>query len=382
MANYYRGETVTDYFTILDDDSTVVTGAVVSLDVAIDPDGTTFPVTIAEVGNGVYSAQFSADKIGEYYYRLSTTTTDPPQYFEVSVDIEVPVSVSATGTSTSVGGNTLYDIIRYLAEEVGDFREAEATEDGSEDGTSFVSDIDLAGIPANGYAGSSFWIAAPEGPNFWLERRVQSLAETTQTLTLVRPMPARMYAGDVAWMTNLNSRGWPRRSYINATNAVLQSSFPKHLVEDSYTYSPVMDGETWYLSYPERLTHIYRIAAVTTDSWPYELEVPMSYQSTPGYPGWAVDATNSQLVLSGAWIGNVRGRSLKVYGYSREGILSGPADTTQLEMGYLIPEAARKLTLAKRDQKLLSTVSMLENQAMYREASGITQLEPGTIRIR
>ncbi len=383
MTQYYRGETIVDTFTILGADGLPATGVTVSADETIAPDGTSFSLTIDELGDGVYQVSFVAAQYGDYYFRLSTDT-DPVQYFEEDYNVDITsMAIGPGGVSgvSSLYGNTLYDLIRAVAVRVGDFKQLRAT--ASSPSTQWVDAVRLSAIPAGAYKGASLWTVGPNLTtlNFWEETRVKDSSEANKNLTLEPALPTGVTAGDIAWLTNLNSRGFDRQTYIDTINEAIQESFPNHSLPIAETLADRVDLSSPFFTLPTTFTHIYAVEAQgVDDAMPWY--IPFSDQNIPGKSGWSWDYASSQLVLGGYAAQAAGGQLIRVLGYGREGILASPEDSTLLDRSYLVRQAAESLMLQTGDQKKLAIASMHGNDGDEYLVKAVTMFEPNTIRIR
>lgn len=383
MANYYQGETIKDTFSVVDPEGNLVSGASVVVDETIAPDGGTFSVNVTDLGSGMYEASFVAAQYGSYYYRVFVDI-DPAQYFDNNFDVDqvglevVPVTV--VGISSPFG-NTLYDLIRAIATTVGDFRQLIAT--SASPNTQWVDAIRLSAIPANAYKGANLWMVGPNqaSGNFWAESRITASSEAYKNVSLDPSLPVGVSQGDIAWVTNLNSRGHSRDTYIDTINNVVQDAFPNFVTNISAVLDTVVSLDDPSFTVPDQFTHVYALEAQGIEglsAW----FLPQADQNIPGKSGWYYDYASRKLVIGGYAAQAAVGQEVRLLGYGREGILVNPGDTTALNRAYLVRAAAEMLKLGSGDQKMLASASMYKNQADELLVTAVTMFEPNTIRIR
>jgi hypothetical protein len=379
MADWKQGDTVKDYFTVVDEADTLITGATFDVGSTEDPDGDEFDLVITEIGGGVYRVTFLAAKVGTYYYRVDTNNLDPAQMWEETFTVG-PVTLYGAAIGTGAYGNTLGNLIKRVATRVKDFAELEATAQGSEDGTTLFDNLRLAAIPAGSLKGAGICCVYPTTADIYLEeRRVQDSSEENQLLTITPPFSGQVQIGDGFHLTNLQSKGYWRNQYRNAINEVIAAIHPMHLVPVSYDYPDLFYSDDPYVPAPLHLTHIYGVQAET--EWGIA-DIPFSDQNIRGLPGWSVDYSNANILINGSWANTLNEASIRLLGYGRPAELVNFDDYTTVEPGFLVPAAASILKLSTGDQKQLAVASMFENTSMAATLQTITQVQPGTLRIR
>src|SRR5215207_1306343 len=182
MPEYIQGQTAYDYFSALDGTLTPLLGVTWVTTSTIDPDGDVFPLLVTEMGNGVYRVSFEASKIGSYYYRIDSTVISPAQSYEELITI-IPPEIYGSTQGPAAYGNTLDDLFRAVATEVGDFKEVEATAPGTT--ADFPDSKRLATIPAKSLQGAALYIYRPVlSLNYGEDTRIADSSPTGKTLTL------------------------------------------------------------------------------------------------------------------------------------------------------------------------------------------------------
>jgi hypothetical protein len=380
MADYNQGDIVQDYFTITDDNLVPLNGVVLEITVTEDPDGEDFAASWSEIGDGVYKIEFAALKVGEYYYRVEANGLVPPQAWEENFTIG-PLALYGAATGVGAYTNTLADLVKRVAVRLNDFKQATATDNGSVDGTTFVDTVRLAAIPASSLKGAGITIVSPTtSDNYMVERRIADSSEANQTLNITPAFPARSLIGDVAWITNLQSRGHQWDDYKNAINEVIAGAGTFHSVPVDYTYPLSFMYEDPTIPIPLHMTKIYGVQYLGPDGWIYD--VPFSDQNVRHVPGWSIDFASTRVQINGSWGPTLNGAPVRLLGYGRPAELVNATDFTTLNTSYLVPAAASILRQSKGDAKLLSSASMMDNAAIEAMLAGITQNQPGTIQVR
>lgn len=380
MADYNQGDIVQDYFSVVDSDLSPLQGVLFSVDATEDPDGQPFDLTVVEIDNAVYKVVFTAAKVGDYYYRIVSTNITPEQAWEETITIG-PVALYGAATGVGAYTNTLNDLIRRVAVRLGDFRQLTATEQGAADGTTFVDQKRLSAIPASSLKGASITIVSPNtSGNYNIESRVGDSSESTQTLTIYPPFPEAVAIGQIAWVTNLQSKGFWKDDYINAINEVISGSSMFHKMPVDYTYPGTFLASDPSIPVPLHMTHVSGVQYVGPDSMIYT--VPFSDQNVQSVPGWSVDFASGRIIINGSWQSVLNEGTIRLTGYGRPAELVNPTDYTTLNVDYVVPRAASILRQSKGDQKLLSSASMMSNDALDAMLGGITIMAPNTIQVR
>ncbi len=365
---------------MIDANGAFLTGVTIVVGATEDPNGDNFTLTIAEIGGGLYKVEFLASLVGSYYYRVDSVGITPIQSFEETFTIG-PVTLYGAALGTAAYGNTLNDLIKRVATRMGDFLKVVATTGGAGDGTSFPDSLRLSAIPSSSLKGSSLTIVSPTNSlNYLQETRVADSSEGGKVLTLSPAFPYPVLTGNEGWLTNLMSRGFWRNQYIDAINEVVASSHPMHLVPVSYTYPESFSEDDPSIPAPLHLTHVYGVQYYDSEGW--EIDIPYSDQNLRTIPGWSIDAASATVLISGGFRSVMNGMSVRLMGYGRPAELTLPGDFTTLPAAYIVPAAAAILRQAKGDQKQLSSASMLDNRADSFLVTAITQVQPGTIRVR
>ena len=371
------GESITEYFTILDVDGLYVEGAVITVDAAYDPGAGEFAPIISEIGNGLYSATWSADSAGVYTLRLLATLPDPdePQRFEFEHYVAAPVAEVSPFTAPI--GTTLDDLVRGVAMACKDYHDVEATDDAP-DGSSWPDYEELAGKPAKTFKGANlFVLAAADTAN--VGRSVRTVDSVEGTLLLARPLPGAVRVGDTGYLTDLESSGFSRRAYIRSINSTIKSAFPFALRDANWTMTSVLDGAAPWLSVPEELTHISMVSfPLYSDAAP----TIIPFTEYGDGDGWTWDAANDRLQINSPYRDAAHNAYLSIRGYGRWPDLVDGSDVTGVDYEWIVHQTAGMLILSLRDPRRQSEAAMHFNRADALRLKASTAVIPNTIQIR
>lgn len=377
-----EGDTATHYFTLRDDDGAYYGGSVVTVSAAYDPSGNVFAPIIDDLGNGLYRVQWETTTHGVYTLRLNATLTDvgdEDQIFEFE-DRVLPSTQDEETPFTSVVGSTLDDLVRDVALACRDYLDTEAGVDT--DNATWHDDLALAARSPKGFKGASlFIISAASSENIGREVRIRDSVEGAMTVTPV--LPAVIRRGDIAYLTNLESSGFTRQTYVNQINARIWGSFPNCLRPAVWIYREdnggLFDWQYPYLTPPEQFTHLYAVG-YPIDAWgPGELSIPMTDENRAG---WYWDGANDRIVLQGGYANEAHGREVQIRGFGRWGRLENNSDVTGVDHQWLVEMTSGLMIQSLRDARRLSEAAMHVNRADGYLPKAITQVPAGTIRIR
>jgi hypothetical protein len=379
MADFSQGDTVRDYITVVDAGQQPVLGCTFTVVQTIDPDEDDFGLTIVEVGSGVYRVSFVAGKTGTYYWNIITATgPEFPQQFENTFVIS-PLLTFGVAIGVAATGVTLLDLVRMVATELGDFLEVVAT--APSDASTFTDELRLAAISPSVLKGSALTVVAPSTSlNYGLNRRILDSSEDATLLTLKPPLPANISTGDVAWITNLHSRGFWLSQYASAINTVVVESFPGHAVPLSYTYPDVFSGADPAIPLPQQMTHVYAVRA--TNSEGTTQPVPLASWNTLGGPGWSFDASAGTIVIGDPYRCGMEGWQVTILGYGRAATLLNYSDVTTVDPEFIVNKAAASLRWSKGDQKRFPEAANFQSRSDLTMVKSFTMHEPNTIRVR
>lgn len=380
-----EGETVSDYFTIVDVTGAYVTGATVTVDASYDPAGLAFVPTISDLGNGLYRSDWVAGFAGVYTLRLRAVLPSviaEPQYFEFETRVGVTPPAAASPFTTPLG-SSLDDLIRDVALLCRDYYEVFATSD-AQDGASFPDDLSLAARSPKMFMGSSlFVVAAANAENVGREVRVRD--SVNGALVLTPPLPGAIRQGDRAYLTNLESAGFARQTYRSQINSRIRTVFPNALQPARWTFGvddeTLFDATAPYLTPPGEFTHLTSVGYASA-----AYDVPTDYipmAETDDYrAGWYWDAGNDRIVIQGGYQGRINSQAVSISGYGRWGQLDDDNDTTGIDAQWIGEMTAGLMILSLRDARRISEAMAHINRADSYMLKMVTQLRPYTIQIR
>lgn len=375
------GDIVTHYFTVLDDDGVLYSGATVTVDATYDPNGEPFAVEVVDLGGGLYGASWTAASAGISTFRLLVDLSaigDDDQRF--SFETRVAETVVPESPFAAPSGTTLDDLVRGVAMVCRDFYRVRATTDAT-DAQTWPDRNRLAARPAKTFKGASLFVdSAASADNVGVQ--VHVLDSTGAALVLDPPLPAPPRAGDTAYLTNLESTGFTWDQYGEEINAQIRGIFPECVQPAVWTFTDPFDVEFPYLTPPAEFTHIYQVD-YPSGAWAAE-----SYESIPQEheigerDGWWWDDARDRIVLGGNYRPLLGGAYLTIRGFGRWPELVNPSDVTGVSFEWLRYAAAGVLTWSLRDQRRQAEAANNVNRADGLRIKVGTRFPPNTVRIR
>jgi hypothetical protein len=381
MADYKVGDVVRDYVTIVDENMNEISGLTFTVEEALDPEDEAYAVSVTEIGGGTYRVTFTATKVGTYYWRVQTVgMVGAEQAFEASFVID-PFSVYGATIGTAAYGVTLNELIQMCATELGDFKEIEATENGSADGSNFVDTLRLAATDPGELKGASITIVYPEdSANADVERRILDSSEDSTQVTVVPNFPVMVASGSRAWLVNLHSRGWWRTQYRSAINNAIISAFPAHLVPVDYVYPDYFTEDDPIIPAPSYMTHVHSIQASLGDG--SIITVSQSPMNMLRGTGWAADTATASLVFGQYYQYALNGAAIRMMGYGRPAKLTNSDDYTTVDAEWIMNKVAASLRWSKGEQRRFAEAANFQSRADQIYPKIITPMEPNTVAIR
>jgi hypothetical protein len=328
------------------------------------------------MGAGVYKVTFAASKIGSYYYRIDSTTLTPIQSFEELITI-IPPEIHGSTLGPAAYGNTLDDLFRAVATEVGDFKEVIATSSGTQN--DFPDAKRLATIPARSLQGAALYIYGPQiSANLGQDTRIADSSPTGKTLTLDPGFSNNVVEGDIGWITNLNGTGFWRNQYVNAiNNAVLKAKGTRIPID--YDVGIPFDYTSPRVARPDQLITLYEVHAYNEDGVDYT--IPMNDQNRESMYGWYYDYSSSEIVIGYHWASQIDGFTIRLMGGGRPAPMVNGDDYTTVDFEWIVNTAAATLKRGTGDQRELAPASMFDNRADLNILSTLTPLQPNEIAL-
>ena len=381
MADYSQGDVIREYFSVLDTSGLPITGVNFTVEETLDPDGADFTVAVSEVGSGTYKATFLAEKVGTYYWRISTDVIVPEQVFEGTFVVG-PFSIYGAAVGTAAYGVTLGRLVRMVAAQLGDYLQVIATTNGPADGSAMTDELRLSAISPNVLKGAALTIVAPStSPNYMLSRMVAASSEGSTQLTFASPFPSQIVAGTEGVLTNLHSKGFHVSQYVQNINDAILEAYPFHLIPVAYTYPDTFNALDPTIPLPQYMTHIYAVDFYGPNG--DILRMPMSPNNDSWRPGWWVDGPSATINVESIYYRSyVDGWTVRLLGYGRPAELSDWDDFTTVDAEWIRQRAAGALKWAKGDQQGYPIAANLENRAETSVLKIATPMQPGTIRVR
>lgn len=373
------GDTVTNYFTIRDDDGNFFGGAPVTVIDTYDPAGEAFAVLITDLADGLYQAEFQATMPGIYSFRLSADLSevgDDPQLFEFDQRV-LPLVATGETPFMPAFGPSLDELVRDVALLCRDLYDVRCTEDAP-DASHWVDRGALVGRSAKMFKGASLFVtSAASDENVGVETTVVDSVDGV--LTLSPALPSIPRRGDTAYLTNLESAGFPRQTYINQINAHILQAFPNDLRPAIWTFPDRFDAATPYLIPPQEFTHLYDVSWPSFLYSPLEEHMPMTDRNRAG---WYWDWAREAIVIQGGYAAAVHGQPITIRGFGRWEALEHGTEQTGIDRQWLTSITAGDMIISLRDPKRMSEGAMRLNRADGFHVKMAMNLPDGVIRIR
>lgn len=378
--DYEAGDTATHYLTVRDDDGNLYNGAIFTVLDSYDPAGEPFVPDVANLDAGLYRVTWTTAAAGLYTVRLSADLSaidDDNQLFELESQV-LPSTQDAETPFASVLGTSLDDLVRDTAVACRDYLDTKASID-STDGQTWHDDLALAARSPKSFKGASLFVTkSASAENIGREVRIRDSVEGG--LTLTPSLPAVVRREDEGYLTNLDSNGFPRQTYVNQINARIWGSFPNTLRPAVWTFrDPLFSAESPYLVPPPEFTHLSDVAYPAGVWTPTETSIPMTDVNRAG---WYWDQANDRIVIQGGYATEGSGREIRIRGFGRWPKLTSNAEQTGIDAQWLVEMTAGMMIQSLRDAKRLSEAAMHTNRADGYLLKAITQLPANTIRIR
>jgi hypothetical protein len=376
--DYLAGDTVTTYFTLRDDDGNYYGGSTVTVQVAADPAGQAFVPIITDLMNGLYRVVWTTIAAGVYTLRLSAELSnvgDDPQIFEFEARVyEIPVVIPVLESST---GTTLDELVRAVARACKDYLNLLASEDAPDAGT-WKDSLQLAGRSPKMFKGASLFVwSAADPDNIGIETRV--LDSVGGGLTLEPPLASPPRRGDRAYLTNLESQGFTRDTYVETINDHIDFMFPDYLIPAYWAFTDAFNGTSPFITPPMEFTHITSVGYnAAYDSGRVEY-IPAANEYMDGW-GW--DAQEERLVIYGRWRTAANGAYMQIRGFGRCPRLEADDDQTPIDMEFLVQSTSADLIMSLRDARRQAEGAWHANRADALRVKAIRMLPSGTVRIR
>lgn len=382
------GEEVRHYFTVRDDDGAYYSDAAVSVSLAVDPSGQPFVPLVDHLGFGLYRVTYEPSFSGVYSLRLTADLSgigDDPQVFEFE-----DRAIEAVSTPTALlplHGSSLDDLVRAVALLCRDLRMTTCTEDALNPKT--WRSRDLSAVSAKTIKGANLFIlAALLDDLVGVEAYVADSVD--HGLLFSDDLPSAPKRGDRGYLTNLESQGFLRQSYIEAINDQVQNAWPIHLVPAQWTFgvSEVTEAaraealftcNSPYVTPPPEFTHIWGVSYPTPGYEVYETHIPGDDKDRAG---WWWDQPNNRIVIGGNYRHAAEGMPIQLRGYGAAPRLVSNTDQTSVPRKWLTEMTAGALIWSLRDPRRQSEAQNHINRADAWLPELTTMVQPGTVRIR
>jgi hypothetical protein len=376
--DYLAGDTVTTYFTLRDDDGNFYGGSTVTVEIAADPSGASFVPIITDLDNGLYRITWGTATAGVHTLRLSADLVDvgdDPQRFEfeervLAVAVVVPVLVSPIGS-------TLDELVRRVALACKDYLNVMSTED-SVDAQTWMDGLQLSARSPKSFKGASLYVwQATDPDNVGREVRIRDSVDGGLVLTPPLASPPR--TGDRAYVTNLESTGFTRDTYVEQINAHIEDLFPNYTVPAYWSFPDAFSAESPFLTPPVEFTHIASIAYPVPGDPGNLVEIPYAAEYMDG---WRWDEYADRLIIGGRYRDHAHSAFFQIRGFGPHPPLTSADDQTSIDSEFLVQTVAADMIMSLRDPRRQAEGAWHANRADALRVKAIRMLPPGTIRIR
>ena len=374
MAYYVAGDTVSETFTL----PSLATGQ-------------TFTRTASYVNGSsvVWSPTFTEIAGGAYRYSYATTTGSTAGAYEwvgtatngevvtVNFDLEATTGVTVVVSSTATGAltQTLAQLRRRLARELGDYAQLIATANGT---TTTLIDTQRLTTATQDMKGRI--LVPTNGTNSGLQRIVTGFTDSTGTLTFAA-LTAATSTNDTFDVFNKRGKGFAPSDYDAAINDAINDAFPLCLIEQVATISPAFDADAGgELTVPASFVYVHTVEYQDDDGFWHSIPPGGRY----GEYGWSADAAAGELRILGGIGEALDGATVRLTGYGRQGTLSSDGDTCAIPAEWLIYKAAAALCLSAldKDPTYGPRVSVYEQRANGLRTRIRTMRRSGSVMVR
>lgn len=336
----------------------------------------TWNPTIAEVGSGAYTFTYvttTASTTGSWVW-IATASNGETVTWEFDVNATA-ATITITATATAALTQTLAQLRRRCARELGDYDTLTATSNGT---TTTIIDIDHINTATNDMSGQ--WIVPTNGTNNGLKRVVTAFNDSTNTIT-VRAMTAASNSGDTFDVFNKYGRGFKPEQYDSAINDAINDAFPLHMIEQVATISPAFDADSGAeVTVPASFVYVHMVEWQDDDG--YWNEVPWS--AVHARYGWIADSAAGEIRILGTPGADIDGKTIRLTGYGRQGTLSSDSDTCTIPAEWIVAKACASLCLAgiTKDSSYGPKVGIYEKRWMGLRTRIRTMPKTGSQKVR
>lgn len=204
-----------------------ITGETFTVVHALAPDGTSFPVEVAEIGEGTYRIRAETTRewaTGTYYVLVQASSGDR---YDETFDVRRTETPTVVQQAILGRGSSRAEIRRAVAAELGDLVLVTATADGTE--SSIIDTVNLA-RESRHFDGMQVLCTGGDGSNVGRVATVSASSGEYRSITVVPPFPAKVLAGDTFELVNRRGMGWTIDQYHRAINVAIQRAGEEHAV--------------------------------------------------------------------------------------------------------------------------------------------------------
>lgn len=338
MSYWVAGDTVSETFS----SEALATGLTFTRRASyVNNSAVTWNPTITEIGGGAYRYSYattSASTVGAYEWVGDASNGEQ---FTINFDLNASApTVTVTSASSAALTQTLQQLRRRLARELGDYTQLTATANGT---TTTLVDTQRVTTATQDMKGR--WLVPTNGTNNGLVRQVTSFTENTATIGFAA-LTAATATNDTFDLFNKRGKGFLPSDYDNAINDAINDAFPLFQIEQIATIGTAFDYEIPEITVPASFVSVHTVEYEDDDGYWQPVRKATRYG---GY-GWVADSAAGELRILGGMAQELDGLTVRVTGYGRQGTLSADTDTCAIPAEWLIYKAASALCLSALDK--------------------------------
>lgn len=349
-----------------------ILGAVFSVVLADKPDGSQFPVTVTEVGDGVYEVEVTTlvtDPHGEWLLVLRADNGD--RYEEV-FDILDRRPIVLPVAPVPQHGATRQQIRRAVATQLGDLTIAVATNTGT---TSILTDTINLTREAHAFDGMQMYCADAQAvENIGAVTTVVGSNPAQRSVSFTPSLLMPTMPGDVFEMYNYRGVGWRLEDYNRAINdAILRGGQEHGPIPMSMEVPAYVRNSD--IPIPEEFAYFSSIEVYRYDHWH---KVPFRY--------YEADPYECTVRFRGPYVYGADGQKLRIKGHREPELLFTDDATTSIPTEWVVHEVIA--ILVQHDAMMGGNngrdrlLQFSRSGADGRRPTIVTTYAPNTIKLR
>lgn len=370
------GEALNSYITLLDVGNSPILGETWTVVLTRDPEGSSFALSVAEVGNGVYQMIGSTavgDPPGEWFALVEGNTTG--RQFSETWDVSARAPTQTVVQTNPAGGLSLRELRRQVAADLGDLYLFTATQDTN---ATSVKDAVTFARQVHHFRGMEVTFTEGTVANVGLSRVVQDSDGVAQTVTFSPNLPDIVHEGDEGELHDYRSDGWTFSEKNEAINAAIARAGEQHAsVPITQDTTDPFDASEPFFDIPLAFSHFAGLYFEDRDG--IEKMMPVLH--------WTVDVYEAKVWIRERFRSRYDGKPMRMIGRSRPAPLTEDTHTTPIPSEWIVAEAkalllesdlTASMTQGNRDRLL----NMNRTGADARRPLIVNRGLPNTVRIR